>query len=153
MDVTSAGSLALLTYQSNLLSGSPAQALQQAFQSAATSGSQVAALFGGTSGASVLDLSTQPPTDLATYQFAAQAGFGAASIQTLVSSATSPDLLLSAGMNSGSQGFPVVDPTVTAAWAGFQYAQAAQAGQAGAYSQQLAAVAAIPTAGAVNLLA
>ncbi len=152
MDITSAGSLALLTYQASLQSGSQAQALQQSFQTAASAGSEVASLVGGGSSASLLSLSSQTSSDLATYQLAAQSGMGAASIQSLVSSTSSPDQLLSEGMNSGSQGFPVVDPNVAAAWASFQYNQQVNAGLASNYTQQLAAVAAMPSGAALNLL-
>ncbi|HEX9082037.1 MAG TPA: hypothetical protein VF768_07140 [Holophagaceae bacterium] len=151
MDITSAGSLALLTYQTGLVSGSPSQALQQAFQAATSAGSQVSGLVGGSSDASLLSLSTQPPTNLATYQLAAQSGMGAASIQSIVSTTTSPDLLLAQGMNSGSMGFPVVDPNVAAAWSSLQYAQSLNAGQTANYTQQAAALAV--NGSALNLMA
>jgi hypothetical protein len=152
MDITSAGSLALLSYQAGLQSGSQAQALQQSFQTAASAGSEVAGLIGGGSSATLLSLSSQTSTDLATYQLAAQSGMGAATLQSLVSSTISPDQLLTEGMNSGSQGFPVVDPNVAAAWSAYQYNQAVNAGSASTYTQQMAAVAAMPTSGALNLL-
>ena len=152
MDITSAGSLALLSYQASLQSGTQTQALQQSFQTAASAGSEVAGLIGGGSSATLLSISSQSSTDLATYQLAAQSGMGAATLQSLVSSTTSPDQLLAEGMNSGSQGFPVVDPNVAATWANFQYNQQVNAGLASTYTQQLAAVAAMPTGAALNLL-
>ncbi len=153
MDINSAGSLALFSYQSALQSGSQAQALQQAFQAASASGSLVGNLVGGSTDASVLSLSTQPTENLATYQLAAQAGMGAASLQSIISTPT-PDQLLSAGMNSGSQGFPGVDPNVAEAWSSFQYAQAQSGIQAAAYNQQLAAAAELTAStSAMNLLA
>lgn len=154
MDVSAAGALAAFTYQTFLKTGSPAQALQQAFAAASTAGAQTAQLAGGGSDAALLDLSTQAPTSLATYQVASQAGLGASAIQSLLAASPSADMLLAAGMNAGSQAFPVADPNTTAAWSVFQYAQALGSGQTpAAYAQQAAASATVQGAGGLNLLA
>lgn len=154
MEVSTAGALAAFTYQTFLKSGDPAQALQQAFAAASTAGAQTAQLAGGGSGAALLELSTRAPTSLATYQVASQAGLGASAVQSLLAASPSPDMLLAAGMNAGSQAFPVTDPNTVAAWSAFQFAQAVQAGQtsASAYAQQAAATATLGSAG-LNLLA
>lgn len=150
MDVSSIGALAAFTYQNALQVGTPAQAVQQAFQVASSAGAQTALLTGG--GTDAVALSTQPPIALATYQLSAQAGVGAGSVQSLIAAAPSADMLLAAGMNAGSQDIPAVDPNVTAAWTGFQYALALGSGQTpSGYAQQAAA--AVQNTGVLNLLA
>jgi len=153
MDVSSAEALAAFTYQTFLKTGGSAQALQQAFAAASTAGAQTAQLTGGGSDAALLDLSNRAPVSLATYQVASQAGLGASAVQSLLSASPSPDMLLAAGMNAGSQAFPVADPNTTAAWSVFQYTLAQQSGptSANAYAQQAAATA--QNAGSLNLLA
>ena len=154
MDVSTAGALAAFTYRSVLQSGTSDQAMQQAFLAAASMGPQTPQLAGGGSDAALLNLSTQPPTSLATYQVSAQAGMGSAAIQSLITASPSADMLLAAGMNIGSQSFPLVDPNVTAARSGFQYALAMGSGQTStSYAQQAAAATALQGAGTLNLLA
>lgn len=153
MDMSAAGALAAFTYQTYLRTGTPARALQQAFAAASTAGAQTAQLAGGGSDATLLDLSTQAPTSLATYQVASQAGLGASTVQSLLAASPSADMLLAAGMNAGSQAFPVADPNTTAAWSVFQYTLAQQSGptSANAYTQQAAA--SVQSATGLNLLA
>jgi hypothetical protein len=154
MDVSTAGALAAFTYRSALQSGTPAQAIQQAFLAAASAGAQTTQLAGSGSDATLLNLSTQPPTSLGTYQVSAQAGVGSAAIQSLITATPSADMLLAAGMNAGSQSFPLTDPNVTAAWSGFQYALAVGSGQTPAgYAQQATVASAIQSTGTLNLLA
>jgi len=152
MDVSSIGALAAFTYRNALQVGTPAQAVQQAFQVASSAGAQTALLTG--SGSDAVTLSAQAPTSLATYQLSAQAGMGAAAIQSLIAAAPGADMLLAAGMNAGSLDFPVTDPNVAAAWSGFNYAQALGSGQTpAAYAQQAAAASAVQSGGTLNLLA
>ncbi|HEX9009058.1 MAG TPA: hypothetical protein VF804_01735 [Holophagaceae bacterium] len=153
MDISAAGALAAFTYQTYLRTGTPGQALQQAFAAASTAGAQTAQLAGSGSDTTLLGLSTQAPTSLATYQVASQAGLGASAVQSLLAASPSADMLLAAGMNAGSQAFPVADPNTTAAWSVFQYTLAQQAGpaSAAAYAQQAAAT--VQGSGSVNLLA
>lgn len=154
MDVATAGALTALTYQTFLQSGGQAQALQQSMATASAAGAQTAQLTGGGSVATLLELSTQAPTSLATYEAASQAGLGSSAVQSLLAASLSPDMLVTAGMNAGSQVSPVNDPNTAAAWSAFQYAQAIQSGQtsASAYGQQAAATAPLGSGG-LNLLA
>jgi hypothetical protein len=154
MDLNTAGALAGLSYQNALQSGTPGQALQQAFAAISSLGPQVSPLPDQGSDGVLLDLSTRAQQNVALYKVYAQNGQGSSAVQGLLGGVSTSDSALLAGLDSGSGDIPVSDSNLVAALTRFQYDQATKYGQnSQTYGQQAAAAASQPAAGFLNLLA
>lgn len=136
MDVNAAAALASLQYQSAAQAGGQNTALAQALGSATSSAAQATAFLPPPSGpAAILELSPQAQQASATYQLASFTGQGPVDVQALVQQASSVSANAQAALlPSGS---PVLDPSLSEAFASYQLIQAQQTGQDATFVRSL----------------